>query len=249
MASGTTGRNSVGYDDVANRLIYGTHTDNNYTIRSISASLGTTATVTGSSTVINNNIRATFGTLWPGGATNTTFDMTGGGTFSNGRYYFIPDNSQTPGSPNVFLSVAISSTGVFSSPQSVALTQNLGDFGDITIAGQTMYFVSSIGFGTVNLTTGLVSVLNSSLTGGQLAFDSDGKLWNNRTDNNQLAQINPLTGTIIGTPLTLTAAAGGTLPAVFSDFAGPSFANNIPEPSVALFMLVSAVGLLRRKRL
>jgi hypothetical protein len=248
--SGTVGRNALGFDQVNNRLIYGNNADNDWQVISTNVTFaGSVSTVSTTNTQISTNIKTPFGATWPGGVANTNFDMSGGGTFYNGRYYFIPDDATVggSGSPANLLSVAIDASGTISDPKSQLLGQSLGNFGDIALSGNTMYFVSDLGFGKVTLPTtssstvaAAVTFLSTTVTNGQLAFDSDGKLWNNRTANGSLAELNITNGSITQTK-TLT----GTIPAQFSDFAGYYV---VPETSTSLLSLIGLTAITLRRR-
>jgi hypothetical protein len=242
-------RNGLGFDEANNRLYYANNADNDWQIQSRPVTTGAVPTLgdNASAVTATTNVRSLFGTLWPGGATSTTFDLTGAATISNGRYYFIPDAFTGSNSPARILSFAISPTGSISDPQSFTISQSLGNYGDMVINGatNTAYTTSSSGFSSINLSTGQVNILNTGITGRQLTYDSNGDLW---IDNNaaSIQRLNPTNGSIIQT-LNLVAAAGTTLPGGFNDLAGPSPVA-VPEPTSIVLLIISNLMMLIRRR-
>ncbi len=255
VSSAPSGVNSLAFNHGNSSLVFGIQANNNWNIysRPVTFAVGgnAVATVGSLNTTVTSNIRGDFGSLWPGGSNNRTFDMTGGAAYANGKYYFIPDRAQTTiASPSALLSINLSSSNALSGAASLPLSQNLGDFGDLVVLDQTAYFLSTAGFGRINLTNGSVTVLNASLDRSQLAFDGAGQLWANLTSTglsttSKIAQINLTTGAIIKTVDVI-----GNVPSGWNDLANGNIGGIfvIPEPSSLLLSLFGSLTLFKRRR-
>ncbi len=97
--------NHLAYDSAQDRLLYssgedGTSTSNQWMVyyRTVTWS-GETPTGLGSEQTLTSDVRSNYGALWPGGPSNTKYDMSGAATHHGDMLYFIPDVQGSEGAP------------------------------------------------------------------------------------------------------------------------------------------------------